>query len=473
MLDTFEQTLDLAGEGNRQEALLGCDFVLRMDPQFEPARLLQERLRATAGAGRQRDDLARARMSPAAPTPPDDLFADLDGLGLDLPDLPARRSRRGLRAELAGACSTSAASRSCWPRRARAGRGDRPIRSCAASSRTAQERMEAEPYVASSWHGARQALAGGPGRTRSAGCSTRRAPSTPAIPGSPSWRRAGRRRRPRRRPSAAAPASTLPHPLAARRPCPRPVLAVGGAATRRATAASAAARRGAARLRRRRPPGRDRRLVAHLPHRHRPPGGVAPHRAGAQAEGRDRAPGGGDLPRRRRPARGRRRGAARGRRSSGSLEIQPGYFAAREYLEQLDSGNMPTSPRPAESRADGLAEPPASLLRAAISDEPGNLKEEILVPPEPGERAGSRAERRPARRRPGRSATAAAPAASSWWWEGPCCCWCWPAPGSSAEPRPVLPQLGAGGDGPLSPAGTGPDRPRRAAPQGRQDRHRR
>ncbi len=45
VLGTFEQTLGLAAEGNRQEALLGCDFVLRMDPQFEPARRLQERLR--------------------------------------------------------------------------------------------------------------------------------------------------------------------------------------------------------------------------------------------------------------------------------------------------------------------------------------------------------------------------------------------------------------------------------------------
>jgi tetratricopeptide (TPR) repeat protein len=41
---TFAQTLSLAEEGNRQEALLGCDFILRLDPLFEPARTLQERL---------------------------------------------------------------------------------------------------------------------------------------------------------------------------------------------------------------------------------------------------------------------------------------------------------------------------------------------------------------------------------------------------------------------------------------------
>src|SRR5205807_1890255 len=46
---TFEHTLGLAEKGSHQEALLGCDFVLRMDPLFEPARRLQERLESTPG----------------------------------------------------------------------------------------------------------------------------------------------------------------------------------------------------------------------------------------------------------------------------------------------------------------------------------------------------------------------------------------------------------------------------------------
>jgi tetratricopeptide (TPR) repeat protein len=50
ILSTFSQTLDLASQGSRQEALLGCDFVLRMDPLFEPARSLQKRLEAGEGA---------------------------------------------------------------------------------------------------------------------------------------------------------------------------------------------------------------------------------------------------------------------------------------------------------------------------------------------------------------------------------------------------------------------------------------
>jgi len=100
VLDTFGQTLDLADEGSRQEALLGCDFVLRMDPQFAPARTLQERLRSSAGAIVDTDDLrnslSRAAILPdatpdagkEAPIVPAELFADLDGLGLELPDLP-------------------------------------------------------------------------------------------------------------------------------------------------------------------------------------------------------------------------------------------------------------------------------------------------------------------------------------------------------------------------------------------------
>jgi tetratricopeptide (TPR) repeat protein len=47
---TFEQTLGLAERGSRQEAALGCDFILQLDPQFRPAQALQDRLRSTDGA---------------------------------------------------------------------------------------------------------------------------------------------------------------------------------------------------------------------------------------------------------------------------------------------------------------------------------------------------------------------------------------------------------------------------------------
>ncbi|MEA2561874.1 MAG: hypothetical protein QOH06_3378 [Acidobacteriota bacterium] len=75
VLGTFEQTLGLATEGSRQEALLGCDFVLRMDPHFEPARQLQERLRNSSGPVSVDDLLAPVALDPFAGA-------------IDLPDLP-------------------------------------------------------------------------------------------------------------------------------------------------------------------------------------------------------------------------------------------------------------------------------------------------------------------------------------------------------------------------------------------------
>ncbi len=58
ILETFRQTLELASQANRQEALLGCDFVLRLDPLFEPARILQSRLQT--GERVEVDDLHAA-----------------------------------------------------------------------------------------------------------------------------------------------------------------------------------------------------------------------------------------------------------------------------------------------------------------------------------------------------------------------------------------------------------------------------
>ena len=48
--NTFEQTLVLAARGSRQEAALGCDFILQLDPQFRPAKALQNRLETSEGA---------------------------------------------------------------------------------------------------------------------------------------------------------------------------------------------------------------------------------------------------------------------------------------------------------------------------------------------------------------------------------------------------------------------------------------
>ena len=65
ILTTFQQTLSLAQEGNSQEALLGCDFVLRLDPLFEPARQLQTRLNEGEGPI-EVDDLSAAVATESA-----------------------------------------------------------------------------------------------------------------------------------------------------------------------------------------------------------------------------------------------------------------------------------------------------------------------------------------------------------------------------------------------------------------------
>ena len=48
VLETFRHTLALAQEGKNEEALLGCDFLLKMDARFAPARGLLEMLRGVA-----------------------------------------------------------------------------------------------------------------------------------------------------------------------------------------------------------------------------------------------------------------------------------------------------------------------------------------------------------------------------------------------------------------------------------------
>jgi tetratricopeptide (TPR) repeat protein len=157
VLDTFEQTLNLAAEGSRQEALLGCDFVLRMDTQFEPARRLQERLRASSGAIVDLDDLR-----PSAPpvTAPPDLFASLDGLGLELPDLPPDSFAPDLHAEVRDLLEQRrfqelmTLAQQNGPTIAT----DPELQGLLG---TAQERMEAEPYVLKFVGQARSALQAG------------------------------------------------------------------------------------------------------------------------------------------------------------------------------------------------------------------------------------------------------------------------------------------------------------------------
>jgi len=40
VLQTFRHTLEMARAGRNEDALLGCDFILKMDARFTPARRL-------------------------------------------------------------------------------------------------------------------------------------------------------------------------------------------------------------------------------------------------------------------------------------------------------------------------------------------------------------------------------------------------------------------------------------------------
>lgn len=171
---TFDHTLGLAEKGSRQEALLGCDFVLRMDPLFEPARRLQERLEAATGPLAV-DDLRRMDAAPTSSAPPsperpagpaagpeathDPLWVDLDGLASELPDLPDPHPG-ALRAEF----ETLLAERRFQELQLRARSeaaavtADLELQRLAA---LAQERLEAGPYVSKFLLSAREALRGG------------------------------------------------------------------------------------------------------------------------------------------------------------------------------------------------------------------------------------------------------------------------------------------------------------------------
>ncbi len=179
ILGTYLQTLELAARGSRQEALLGCDFILRMDPAFRPARELQVRVNASAaGAPVSVADLApgagaTVRMPalggeapppavapppaappvaprPAAVAPPASLGppagggTDDDVLQAALEDLLARRDLR----RLVQAAEENRAEVGASP----------ALRKLV---ETAYSRLEAEPYVKNFLESARAALGRG------------------------------------------------------------------------------------------------------------------------------------------------------------------------------------------------------------------------------------------------------------------------------------------------------------------------
>jgi tetratricopeptide (TPR) repeat protein len=177
---TFDHTLSLAEKGSRQEALLGCDFVLRMDPLFEPARRLHERLDSASGPLAV-DDLRRSEEPPPLISPPpsssphaaarlpevpESLWADLEELAGGLPEVPAapappppapRPGAGALRAEF----ESLLAERRFQELQMRAGKeaavvtGDLELQRLVT---LAQERLEAGPYVSKFLLSARDAV---------------------------------------------------------------------------------------------------------------------------------------------------------------------------------------------------------------------------------------------------------------------------------------------------------------------------
>jgi len=48
ILSTFRHTLNLYKENKTDDCLIGCDFILKMDPRFAPARQLMEKANNSA-----------------------------------------------------------------------------------------------------------------------------------------------------------------------------------------------------------------------------------------------------------------------------------------------------------------------------------------------------------------------------------------------------------------------------------------
>ncbi len=169
ILSTFQQTRELAAKGSTQEALLGCDFILRMDPEFEIAQVLQARLRTTEGPV-QVDDLDAD--SPPVVVPQEGVIdlGDLDELDSDLPNLTAWSTSEKPEPELIEADALEAALEDLLAKRELQRLvqvADQYKEEVAANGAiralvtTAYTRLEAEPYVLEFLAGARKAMDSG------------------------------------------------------------------------------------------------------------------------------------------------------------------------------------------------------------------------------------------------------------------------------------------------------------------------
>jgi len=159
ILDTFRQTVELAEHGSSQEAILGCDFILRLDPTFEPARILRGRVEGAGDLAVDVDDIKAAVP---------ELFGDADAEEPLVESLEETASgelapqEEGIRGEIQTAFDNRDYQRTLTlidEHRRELGSDDaiRSLRSEASS------RLEAEPYVKNFIDQARVALQDGDG----------------------------------------------------------------------------------------------------------------------------------------------------------------------------------------------------------------------------------------------------------------------------------------------------------------------
>jgi tetratricopeptide (TPR) repeat protein len=376
IVSTFDQTLELARDGNRQEALLGCDFVLRMDPQFQPAHVLQERLRSTTGRVSV-DDLDTALPDP---------FADLEGLSLDLPDSLPDHGGGSLRAEL-----KSLADQRRFPElMAAAQREHAAVMADPELQRLvsgAQEAMEAEPYVLKFLGSARAALQAGDAAETARLLDKARAldPTHPGIVELDRARAGG---------SGPTPAKPLKIPSPLKTGAMPVSLAVGGGDSESDRRIRELLDEGQTALDGGDPQGAidswSRIFLIDIDHQEAGRRIEAARKLKAENERQAEEIFHDGV------ARLESGDAAAARRSfQRVLEIQPGYFAAREYLQQIDAGAVPmrsATPRDPLAGIGGLAGAAAVAEPAVPAPAPParktgthDLKEEILVPPEPPE----------------------------------------------------------------------------------------
>jgi tetratricopeptide (TPR) repeat protein len=422
LLSTFEQSLGLAETGKRQEALLGCDFILGLDPQFSLAKTLRERLTAAAGPIgvddlRQAlepvpdwgttdrllgdDDSVGAGAVDFGELPPlDDGFGDLPSLETSFSDLaaaPASRAPSGLQQEIAALVARRELSSALElaARNQMAVMADSELQRLVQS---AQELVEAEPFVRQFLSAAQEAQARGDAAeaARLADKIAALDPGHPALADLPAAPAAA----PAREPELEADLGGLPSfDLAAVEPPeapvdlfaePPPPSLPSVLATQPVTPALADAGGGDPRIRE---------LLGE--------GQAAYDRGDYQAaidawsriflididseEASDRIE-----QARRMKAEVERRveeafQVAVGHLEKGAydeasqalrrvLELQPGHLAAKDYLAQLEAGIKPAPPKRSDSGVSS-SQAAGELLSGGVEE----LKEEILVPPEPGQ----------------------------------------------------------------------------------------